>query len=66
MYVYFMMFVYIQVFRTYREAFESQKLTIEQRFRALLEEAIQDAVFLATKNSELAEDNRRLHEGEYE
>jgi len=52
-----------QVFRTYREAFESQKLTIEQRFRGLLEEAIQDAIFLATKNAELVDENRRLNEG---
>ena len=51
------------MFRTYREAFESQKLTIEQRFRGLLEEAIQDAIFLATKNAELVDENRRLNEG---
>lgn len=54
---------HFKVFRTYREAFESQKLTVEQRFRVLLEEAIQDAVFLATKNAELSEDNRRLSGG---
>ena len=53
----------VKVFRTYREAFESQKLTIEQRFRGLLEEAIQDAIFLATKNAELIDENRRLNEG---
>ena len=51
------------MFRTYREAFESQKLTIEQRFRGLLEEAIQDAIFLATKNAQLVDENRRLNEG---
>ena len=43
--------------------FEEQKLVLEQRFRSLLQDAIQDAVFLATTNSELQQQNEQLCEG---
>jgi chromosome segregation ATPase len=53
---------HFQAFRSYREVFEEQKLVLEQRFRGLLEDAIQDAVFLATTNSELQQENDQLRE----
>lgn len=52
-----------QAFRSYREVFEEQKLVLEQRFRSLLEDAIQDAIFLSTTNSELQQETERLREG---
>ena len=43
----------VQVFRAYRESFEEQKVVIEQRFRCLLEESLQDAIYLSAENSQL-------------
>ena len=54
---------HFQTFRNYREVFEDQKSAIEQRYRALLEEAIQDAVFLSTRNQELMHENQALKQG---
>lgn len=51
---------HFQTFRNYREVFEDQKAAIEQRYRTLLEEAIQDAVFLSTRNQELMHENQVL------
>ncbi|XP_015758048.1 PREDICTED: kinesin-II 85 kDa subunit-like isoform X1 [Acropora digitifera] len=51
---------HFQTFRNYREVFEDQKSAIEQRYRSLLEEAIQDAVFLSTRNQELMHENQAL------
>ena len=53
----------LQAFRAYREAFEEQKVVIEQRFRGLLESAIQDAIFLSARNSELTRRNQELEQG---
>ena len=50
----------IQTFRQYREMFEEQKAVLEQRYRQLLEESIQDAVFLSTRNNELTQENQAL------
>ena len=44
--------------------FEEQKAVIEQRYRALLEDAVQDAVFLSTRNNELMQENHSLKQGE--
>ena len=52
-----------QTFRNYREVFEEQKAAIEQRYRTLLEEAIQDAVFLSTRNQELLHESQSLKQG---
>ena len=43
--------------------FEQQKGVIEERYRALLEDAVQDAVFLSTRNSELTQENQNLTQG---
>ncbi|XP_071951245.1 uncharacterized protein [Antedon mediterranea] len=53
---------HFQTFRNYREVFEEQKAALEQRFRGLLEDAIQDAVFLSTRNSELVQENQALRQ----
>ena len=57
-------YLLLQTFRSYREMFEEQKATIEQRFRGLLEESIQDAVFLSSRNSELMQENQAHKQGE--
>ncbi|CAB3983888.1 kinesin KIN-4A [Paramuricea clavata] len=49
-----------QTFRNYRAVFEEQKSAIEQRYRSLLEEAIQDAVFLSATNQDLMFENQQL------
>lgn len=49
-----------QTFRNYRTVFEEQKSAMEQRYRTLLEEAIQDAVFLSATNQDLMYENQHL------
>jgi len=49
-----------QTFRSYREIFEEQKAAIDQRYRALLEDSIQDAVYLSSRNTDLTQDNTDL------
>lgn len=49
-----------QTFRNYRQVFEEQKAALEQRYRGLLEDCIQDSVFLSTRNSELVQENQAL------
>ena len=56
--------MYFQTFRNYRQMFEEQKAAIEQRYRALLEDSIQDAVYLSTRNNELDQENQALSQRE--
>lgn len=51
---------HFQTFRNYRETFDKQKLAIEQRYRQLLDDSIQDAVFLSSRNNELVAENDAL------
>lgn len=53
---------HFQTFRNYREMFEEQKAAMDQRYRQLLENSIQDAVFLSSRNSELTEENQNLRQ----
>ena len=55
----------LQVFRAYRECFDEQKIVIEQRFRQLLEEAIQDAVYVSIENSQLKASSQNIRQGRY-
>ena len=43
--------------------FEQQKGVIEERYRTLLEDSVQDAVFLSTRNTELMQENQDLKQG---
>lgn len=40
--------------------YEEQKVAIEQRYRHLLEDSIQDAIFLSARNNELVQENEEL------
>ncbi|XP_069129785.1 chromosome-associated kinesin KIF4B-like isoform X2 [Argopecten irradians] len=53
---------HFQTFRSYREMFEEQKAALDQRYRQLLEDSIQDAVFLSSRNNELMDENRDLRQ----
>ena len=51
------------MFRAYRESYEEQKVVLEQRFRGLLEESLEDAIYLAAVNSELKLQVQDLRQG---
>ena len=51
------------MFKAYRKHYEEQKLVIEQRFRGLLEESIQDAIYLAAMNSQLKSQIQKMRQG---
>ncbi|XP_065069863.1 kinesin-II 85 kDa subunit-like [Rhopilema esculentum] len=53
---------HFQTFRNYREVFEEQRASLEQRYRALLEDSIQDAIFLSSRNQELIDENQNLRQ----
>ena len=51
------------MFRAYRESHEEQKVALEQRFRGLLEESLEDAIYLAAVKSELKLQVQDLRQG---
>ncbi|XP_062250390.1 golgin subfamily A member 6-like protein 4 isoform X2 [Platichthys flesus] len=51
----------LQVFRAFREVSEEHRKTSEGRYRCVLLEAVQDAVYLSAQNQQLQADNRQLH-----
>ncbi|CAD5113599.1 DgyrCDS2760 [Dimorphilus gyrociliatus] len=53
---------HFQAFRKYREIYDKQKAVIEERFRKLLEDSVQDAIFLSVRNEELMGENNKLRQ----
>ena len=51
------------MFRAYRESYDEQKVALEQRFRGLLEESLEDAIYLAAVKSELKLQVQDLKQG---
>ncbi|XP_037637056.1 uncharacterized protein LOC119494904 [Sebastes umbrosus] len=54
----------LQVFRVFRQVSEEQRRMSEGRYRSVLLEAVQDAVYLSAQNQELQTDNKQLPLGE--
>nr|XP_040029433.1 osmotic avoidance abnormal protein 3 isoform X3 [Gasterosteus aculeatus aculeatus] len=52
-----------QVFRVFRQVSEEQRRTSEGRYRSVLLEAVQDAVYLSAQNQQLQADNKQLRKG---
>ncbi|XP_029367803.1 golgin subfamily A member 6-like protein 4 isoform X2 [Echeneis naucrates] len=50
----------LQVFRVFRQVSEEQRKLSEGRYRNVLLEAVQDAVFLSAQNQQLQSDNKQL------
>ncbi|KAK1904888.1 Kinesin-like protein KIF15 [Dissostichus eleginoides] len=50
----------LQVFRVFRQVCEEQRRMSEDRYRSVLLEAVQDAVYLSAQNQQLQADNRQL------
>ncbi|KAK9518015.1 hypothetical protein VZT92_023344 [Zoarces viviparus] len=50
----------LQVFRVFRQVSEEQRRMSEGRYRSVLLEAVQDAVYLSAQNQELQADNKQL------
>ncbi|XP_031175320.1 kinesin-like protein klp-20 [Sander lucioperca] len=50
----------LQVFRVFRQVSKEQKRMSEDRYRCVLLEAVQDAVYLSAHNQELQADNKQL------
>lgn len=53
----------LQVFKAYRESYEEQKMAMEKRFRSLLEELLEDAIYLSAANSQLKLQIQDLKQG---
>ena len=51
---------HLQTFRMYREIFEDQKAAFEQRYHSLLEDSVQNAVYLSSTYEELVVENHLL------
>ncbi|XP_077958319.1 kinesin-related protein 1 isoform X2 [Gasterosteus aculeatus] len=50
----------LEVFRVFRQVSEEQRRTSEGRYRSVLLEAVQDAVYLSAQNQQLQADNKQL------
>uniref|UniRef100_A0A3B4TFV6 Si:dkey-201i24.3 n=1 Tax=Seriola dumerili TaxID=41447 RepID=A0A3B4TFV6_SERDU len=50
----------LQVFRVFRRVSEEQRKLSESRYRSVLLEAVQDAVYLSAQNQQLQADNKQL------
>lgn len=48
------------MFRVFRDVCEEQKKMSEDRYRTVLLEAVQDAVYLSAQNQQLQADNKEL------
>lgn len=57
-------FTALQVFRVFRQVSEEQRKMSEGRYRCVLLEAVQDAVYLSAQNQQLQADNKQLHKGQ--
>uniref|UniRef100_A0A3B4AX79 Uncharacterized protein n=1 Tax=Periophthalmus magnuspinnatus TaxID=409849 RepID=A0A3B4AX79_9GOBI len=55
----------LQVFRVFRDVCEEQRRMSEERYRTVLLEAVQDAVYLSAQNQQLQVDNKELTKGHY-
>ncbi|CAK6956556.1 chromosome-associated kinesin KIF4 [Scomber scombrus] len=51
----------LQVFSVFRQVCEEQRKMSEGRYRSVLLEAVQDAVYLSAQNQQLQADNKQLH-----
>lgn len=56
-------FAALQVFRVFRQVSEEQRRMSENRYRRVLLEAVQDAVYLSAQNQQLQADNKQLRKG---
>lgn len=52
------------MFRDFREVGEEQRKRSEVRYRSVLLEAVQDAVYLSAQNQQLQADNKLLRKGQ--
>uniref|UniRef100_A0A3P8TCM5 Si:dkey-201i24.3 n=1 Tax=Amphiprion percula TaxID=161767 RepID=A0A3P8TCM5_AMPPE len=50
----------LQVFRVFRQVSEEQRKISEGRYRSVLLEAVQDAIYLSAQNQQLQADNKQL------
>ncbi|XP_039975528.1 uncharacterized protein LOC120785160 [Xiphias gladius] len=50
----------LQVFRMFRQVSEEQRKSSEGRYRSVLLEAVQDAVYLSAQNQQLQADNKQI------
>lgn len=58
-------FTALQVFRVFRQVSEEQRKMSEGRYRGVLLEAVQDAVYLSAQNQQLQADNKQLRKGQW-
>lgn len=53
-----------QILRTFRQAADEQRKVCEGRYRGVLLEAVQDAIYLSAQNQQLQADIKQLREGQ--